>query len=316
MPPTDPVGVDRRRELAEFLRTRRGRVRPPDVGLATAGRRRVPGLRRDEVARRASMSVEYYTRLEQGRGGRPSDEVLDALAQALQLDPAAREHLFRLAVPPHHPTLGARTDATGTGTGSGGDDATGTGIRPGVAAVVAAMSHTPVVVVDRRLDVLATNRLGSALFAGPPGEARAHRDVGGPDGTGLQNCAMSTFLDPAMRRFYLDWDAVARDVVGLLRRLTGQHPLDARLHGLVTELLARSDEFRALWAAHDVRQRLHGRKRMRHPVVGEIALDYEHLAVPDDPGIALTVFTAPERSDARRALARLERAAREPAALP
>jgi hypothetical protein len=152
------------------------------------------------------------------------------------------------------------------------------------------MPDTPVVVYNRRLDILATNRLGSLVVADPTGA-----------GTGFGNCVLATFLDPVMRRVYVDWDEVARDVVGLIRRIDG----------LVAELSARSEEFRTLWAAHDVRHVLRGRKRLRHPVVGEIALDYEHLALPDDPDLGMTVYTAPPRSEARRALDRL--AAREAA---
>lgn len=281
MPPSHLAGLDRRWQFGEFLRSRRSRVRPVDIGLPETGRRRVPGLRRDEVARLAGVSVEYYTRLEQGRGGRPSDDVLDALARALHLSPVEREHLFGLAVPPRD-TTGVTTDAE---------------LRPGIAAVVSSMSRTPVVVHNRRLDVLATNPLGSIVLGDPAG--------GG--GAGFRNCALRMFLDPAMRQIYLDWDEVARDVVGLLRRFTGQHPHDTRIDGLVAELLARSEEFRAMWTAHDVRQKLHGRKRLRHPLVGELVLDYEHLFLPDDPDVALTVFTAPEGSQTRRALDRLAR---------
>jgi transcriptional regulator with XRE-family HTH domain len=285
---SDLAGVDRRRQFGEFLRSRRSRMRPDEMGLPATGRRRVPGLRRDEVARLAGVSVEYYTRLEQGRGGRPSDDVLDALAGALHLNPAEREHLFGLAVPPRG-TAGVPTQAE---------------LRPGIAAMVAAMSETPVVVSNRRLDVLATNRLGSLVLA----------DLAGANGTGFRNCALDTFLNPAMRHFYVDWDDVARDVVGLLRRLTGQHPHDTRIDGLVTELMARSEDFRTMWTVHEVRQKLHGSKRMRHPLVGEIVLDYENLSLPDDPDVGLTVFTVPEGSGARRALDRL--AAREPASVP
>ena len=162
------------------------------------------------------------------------------------------------------------------------------------------MPDTPVVVYNRRLDILATNRLGSLVVADPTGA-----------GTGFGNCVLATFLDPVMRRVYVDWDEVARDVVGLIRRFAGRYPHDTRIDGLVAELSARSEEFRTLWAAHDVRHVLRGRKRLRHPVVGEIALDYEHLALPDDPDLGMTVYTAPPRSEARRALDRL--AAREAA---
>lgn len=279
MRPSHLAGPEHRRQFGEFLRSRRSRMQPDDMGLPVTGRRRVPGLRRDEVARLAGVSVEYYTRLEQGRGGRPSEDVLSGLARALRLSPAEREHLFGLAIPP-------RSAAGGP---------TGAELRPGVAAVVSAMSQTPVVVSNRRLDVLATNRLGSVVLPG----------LSGDRGAEFRNCALNTFLNPAMRHFYVDWDDVARDVAGLLRRLTGQHPHDTRIGGLVAELLVRSEEFRTMWAVHEVRQQMHGRKRLRHPVVGEIVLDYEHVSLPDDPDVGLTVFTAPEGSEARRALDRL-----------
>jgi transcriptional regulator with XRE-family HTH domain len=275
--------MHQRRELGEFLRARRARLHPEELGLASGPRRRVAGLRRDEAARRAGVSVEYYTRLEQGRGGRPSDGVLDALAVALELGPAARDHLLRLAAPRSRP---APHQVSHSGPPVAGDR-----LRPSVRALLDAIGATPVVAYARNLDVLAMNPLAIALYAG---------FAGWP--SDRANCARALFLNPASHDWYIDWDEVAHDVVGLLRRSVGEHPDDPGLRALVDELAAGSDAFGRLWVTHEVRQDLHGRKRLRHPTLGELDIDFEQLLVPGDDGVVLMAYTAPPGTPTRAAL--------------
>ena len=277
--------MDRRRELGEFLRARRASLRPEDVGLTAGRRRRVAGLRRDEAAQRAGVSVEYYTRLEQGRGGRPSGEVLAALATALDLTPAARDHLVRLAA--RGPSPGFDRPAVP----SVGD--TPGGLRPSVRALLDAMPTTPAVAYGVAMEVLAMNPPATALYAALPGWT-----------PGPANCARTMFLEPAARAWYLDWEEAAGDVVALLRRSDGEHPGEPRRAALVDELAAGSEDFRRMWATHDVRQELHGRKRLRHPELGELVIDFELLPVPG-ADVVLTVYTAPPGSPTRAALDRL-----------
>ncbi|SDU78682.1 helix-turn-helix transcriptional regulator [Jiangella alkaliphila] len=261
------------RELAEFLRTRRARLKPAELGLPVTARRRVDGLRRDEVAQLAGVSVEYYIRLEQGRGGHPSDAILDSVASALRLGSAERDHLFHLARPRRTRSQAAPAQ-----------------VRPAIAELVAAMPQ-PVVIVDRRLDVLGRNPLAEAVFGG------VHEQT-----PYAANCAANTFLEPTMRHFFAEWEQVAQDVVALLRRLTGQFPDDVEVTALIDALLAHSADFRRMWAAHDIRQKLHGQKRLRHPLAGEFTLHYEILTLPDDPGISLTVYTVGQDDLAQAAL--------------
>ncbi|TJZ59047.1 helix-turn-helix domain-containing protein [Streptomyces piniterrae] len=250
-------------DLGEFLRSRRARIQPHEVGLQEHGRRRVPGLRREEVAQLAGVSVDYYIRLEQGRGPSVSDAVLDAVARVLRLDEVEQAHLRDLARP-------QRRSARPRGSQR---------LRPGVQLLVDSL-HAPAFVLGRRMDVLGWNALGDAVsgFSGMP--------------DGRRNQARYAFLDPAARDFYLDWDAVAAETVAYLRLDAGRHPHDKLLAELVGELSLGSEPFRRLWADHQVKEKTHGVKRMRHPEAGDLELGYETLALPGDPDQLLVVYTA------------------------
>jgi transcriptional regulator with XRE-family HTH domain len=267
-------------ELREFLRTRRARLRPEDVGLeAGDGHRRVPGLRREELARLAGVSVDYYVRLEQGRNASVSASVLEAIARALQLDEDERAHLFDLA----RPTRRARRRVAPRVQR----------VRPGIRLLLDNLP-VPAFVTGRRLDVLATNALARALLcdfdALPPGE---------------RNHARWIFLDPATRELYDDWEAVARDNVAVLRMEAGRHPDDPELSALIGELTVKSPEFAEWWPRHDVLRRSHGTKRYHHPVVGDLTVSYEALPVPDDPEQTLFVYSVEPGSASADALALL-----------
>jgi transcriptional regulator with XRE-family HTH domain len=249
-------------ELREFLRTRRARLRPEDVGIQTTGQRRVPGLRREEIASLAGMSVDYYVRLEQGRDLTPSPSVLDALARALRLTDVEREHLYSLVRPTALPGLGGQ-DADGSAAGRPAP------IRPGVRLLIDGIA-TPAFVIGRRLDILATNRMARAMLA--DFDARPVRD---------RNHARWIFLDPATRELYVDWPLVARENVAVLRRDAGRYPHDTELQALIGELSVASPEFRTWWAEHDVLARNHGTKRYHHPVVGPMTIHYESSALGD-----------------------------------
>jgi transcriptional regulator with XRE-family HTH domain len=276
----DGIG-DPRRALGGFLRARRGRVTPERVGLAGGRRRRVHGLRREELAQLAGISVDYYVRLEQGRATQPSPEVLDALAGALGLDTAERAHLATLAGARHAPAPRARVS------------------RP-LRRILDAMTGLPAFATNHRLDVVAWNPLGAELVGGVGDPAR--RDP---------NNARYIFLDPAARDVHPDWEARAAEVVGQLRVSAGRYPDDAELTALVTELSARSAEFRRIWATGEVVMCAAGRKRLRHPVAGLLTLDYETLhvpAAPGEPGLVVHVFSAEETGREAEALHRLAQA--------
>ncbi len=259
--------MDQRAELSEFLRSRRGRLQPQDVGLPELGRhRRVPGLRREELAQLAGVSVAYYTRLEQGNGRNVSTEVLDAIARALQLSDAERDHLSHLAKPKQkkHRRLGRPQH-----------------LRPSVQQLLDAMDSVPAYVLGRRLDILGWNRMARALlgdFAALPAKER--------------NMARLVFLDPNARDLYIDWETKATEVVSALRMYAGCSADDPQLPGLIGELSVKSEEFRRLWAAHTVQDKGHGTKRMHHPLVGELTLSYESLRLPDDHDLSLITFHA------------------------
>jgi len=255
--------MTRKAELREFLRVRRARLRPEDVGIQITGQRRVPGLRREEIASLAGMSVDYYVRLEQGRDLTPSPSVLDALARALRLDDIEREHLYSLVRPAAPPTR-ARPDAGGSGADGPAP------IRPGVRLLLDGIP-TPAFVIGRRLDILATNRMARALLA--DFDARPVR---------YRNHARWIFLDPATRDLYVDWPVVARENVAILRRDAGRYPHDTELQALIGELSVASLEFRTWWAEHDVLARSYGTKRYRHPVVGPMTVHYEASALGDE----------------------------------
>ncbi|MEU5048897.1 helix-turn-helix transcriptional regulator [Streptomyces sp. NPDC021096] len=278
----DGVG-DTRRALGGFLRARRGRVAPEHVGLAGGRRRRVRGLRREELAQLAGISVDYYVRLEQGRATQPSPEVLDALATALGLDAAERRHLATLADARRHPAPDARVS---------------TPLR----RILDAMAPLPAFATDHRLDVVAWNDLGAELIGGLAEPGRRDR-----------NNARFLFLDPASRVVQPDWEDRAAEAVGQLRVSAGRYPDDARLSALVTELSERSTEFRRIWATGEIVMCGAGRKRLRHPLVGLLTLDFETLHVPAAPGetgLVVHVFSAEENSREAAALARLSTAAK------
>ena len=267
-------------EVREFLITRRARITPQQAGLPAYGaNRRVKGLRREEVAMLAGVSVDYYTRLERGNLAGASESVLDALARALQLDEAERAHLFDLARAAH---------------GSSGTTRRRTGssrVRPGVQRVLDAMGGAPAWIRNGRADVLAANSLGRALYA------PVFDDPARP-----ANTARFTFLSPQAREFYRDWDRTSRDMVAVLRAAAGRDPYDKALSDLVGELSTRSEAFRSMWAAHDVLFHRTGRKDLHHPVAGDLDLTYEAFELPSDPGLTMLVYTAEPDTPTAQAL--------------
>jgi len=275
--------VSTRDEAKAFLASRRAKITPEQAGLSNYSRsRRVPGLRRSEVADLAGVSVEYYAQLERGNLAGVSDSVLDALARALQLDEAEREHLRDLA------------RAAGPARRSGRRPPAQQ-VRPSVARMLRGMTEVPAIVQNGRLDVLATNPLAQALYA--PVFADPARPA---------NLARFTFLNPHARTLWGNWAGVADDTVAMLRTEAGRDPFDKELTDLVGELSTRSNEFRIRWAAHDVRLHRTGLKHIQHPVVGDLHLAYEVMQLSADPGLALVVYSAAEGSpddDALRLLA-------------
>jgi transcriptional regulator with XRE-family HTH domain len=262
--------------IGRFLRARRELVRPEEVGLPDLGRRRVPGLRREELALLAGVSADYYVRLEQGRDQHPSEQVLDALARALRLDDDATAHLHELARPA--PRRRRRSPARPER------------VRPGLAALLDSWPGTPALVLGRRMDVLASNALAAALH---PACA-----TGG-------NMLRMVFLDLHARDVYPDLEAIAADTVAALRAAVGPDLDDPALTDLVGELSLKSKEFRRLWARHDVRDKTHGTKRILHPQVGELELHYESFAVNGSDGQMLVTYHAEPGSRSARALALL-----------
>ncbi|MER6346707.1 helix-turn-helix domain-containing protein [Streptomyces sp. NPDC001595] len=271
------AGLDPRAELSEFLRTRRARLKPEDVGLPDFGRhRRVPGLRREELAQLAGVSVAYYTRLEQGNGRNVSAEVLDAIARALRLNDAEHAHLTHLAKPRQHKRRpAARTPQ----------------VRSAVRQLLDSMEGVPAYVVGRRSDVLAWNRMAAALF----GDWSRLPDR-------ERNWARMVFLNPEYRDLFVHWEQKASDVVGYLRMDAGCHPDDPRLSALVGELSVKSEDFRRLWARHDVKEKAYGAKLLRHPLVGELALSFETFRMVDDGEQSLVTYHAEPGSPSAEAL--------------
>jgi transcriptional regulator with XRE-family HTH domain len=277
--------VDNRTDLREFLASRRAKVTPQQAGLPTyGGHRRVPGLRREEVALLAGVSVEYYTRLERGNAHGVSDSVLEALVRALQLDEAERAHLFDLARASAATTRTRRRPAQQQ-------------VRPGVQHLLDAMTDVPAFVQNGRLDVLAANTLARALYAELFDDTAPHRTPGRPP-----NHARYTFLDPRAADFYPDWNRAAGDGVALLRAEAGRNPGDRELNELIGELTTRSERFSALWATHNVRWHTTGTKHFRHRVVGDLSLPYEGLALTADPGLTLITYTPEPGSPSKDAL--------------
>ncbi|GAA4605798.1 transcriptional regulator with XRE-family HTH domain [Actinoplanes octamycinicus] len=261
----------RESEIGAFLRARRAAIRPEQVGLPVFGRRRVPGLRREELAQLAGVSPDYYIRLEQGRSRNVSDAVLDSIARVLGLDRVERQHLFNLARP--RPAACALR-----------------GVRPGVQLLLDLMETVPAFVLGRRMDVLAFNALGDAVngFSTWPLERR--------------NIARQTFLDPAARTLYPQWEAVAADTVAFLHLDAGRHPGDPLLAAMIGELSIASPDFARLWAAQRVREKTSGTKVIRHPLVGEMEFGYETLALPGEADQVLVTYTAPVGSSTHELL--------------
>jgi transcriptional regulator with XRE-family HTH domain len=274
--PLSPVGrgrnfgvVDNRDDIREFLASRRARITPEQAGLPDfGGSRRVPGLRRAEVAMIAGVSPDYYTRLERGNLSGVSDSVLDALCRALRLDEAERSHLFDLARAANTSPRARRRP-------------TKQQVRPGTRHLLDAMTDAPAFVRNGRLDILAANRLAETLYS--PAFETAARPV---------NLARFCFLDRSAEDFYPDWNDAANTTVALLRTEAGRDPYDKALTDLVGELATRSDDFRTRWAAHDVRLHHTGTKRFQHPIVGRLDLGFEAMPMPADPGLTLTAYSA------------------------
>jgi transcriptional regulator with XRE-family HTH domain len=270
---------DVRAEIRQFLTTRRAKLTPTQAGLpAYGGNRRVPGLRRQEVALLAGISIEYYTRLERGNTRGVSDEVLEALARALQLDEVERAHLADLVRTENASRPGRRR-------------ATPQRVRPSVQRLLDSMTGTAAFLRNGRLDILAANQLGAALYA--PAFLDPVRPV---------NLARFIFLDPKSTEFYGDWDGIAHAAVGSLRAEAGRAPDDRALTELVGELSVRSQQFRVRWAAHDLDYYRSGVQPFHHPLVGDLTLNYDALELPADPGQTIVAYTAEAGSPARHAL--------------
>ncbi|MER5642500.1 helix-turn-helix transcriptional regulator [Kitasatospora sp. NPDC002227] len=263
-------------DLGGFLQSRRARIRPEEVGLPAHGRRRVPGLRREEVAQLAGVSVDYYVRLEQGRGQNVSEAVLTAIARVLRLDGTEQAHLRDLVRPARRRAPAGRA-----------------AVRPGLQRLLDAMTTTPAFVLGRRMDVLAWNALADAIAGF---SARSPAEL---------NQARQVFLDPTAPTCYPDWAAVAAETVAYLRLDAGRHPDDPALATLVGELSLHSADFRRLWADHLVKEKTYGIKRLVHPLAGELEFGYETLALPGDPDQLLVAYTVTPGSPTAERLALL-----------
>jgi transcriptional regulator with XRE-family HTH domain len=264
--------VDNRAEVREFLTSRRSKITPEQAGLPAGSRRRVPGLRRSEVAALADVSVEYYAKLERGHLAGVSPAVLEAVARALRLDDAERAHLLHLAQAADGSDALARPRRRATRQWKP---------HRSLQWTLDAVTEGPAFVRNGRMDLLAANRLAHAFYA----DVHAN-----PHNKG--NLARFQFLDPASRRFYPDWDLAADISVAILRTEAGRDPHGKELHDLVGELSTRSDDFRTRWGAHDVRLHGTGKKRFHHAMVGELTLAYEGLEMAAEPGLNLTIYTA------------------------
>ncbi|MDW5598313.1 helix-turn-helix transcriptional regulator [Conexibacter stalactiti] len=274
--------MDPKDDIREFLTSRRARVTPEQVGLPGYGPRRVPGLRREEVAVLAGVSVPYYTKLERGDLSGVSAGVLEALARALHLDDAERAHLHDLAravqpaVRPRARRRPAKRDV----------------VRPGVQRLLDAITGAAAVVQNGRGDLLAANLLGRALY-GPIFDSPEQPP----------NHARFIFLDPRSHELYPDWWEEAADItVALLRVTAGRNPYDRELSDLIGQLSTRSAEFRVRWASHDVRTHRAGAKRLRHPLVGELDLTFEVLDLTADDDLSVLAYSAEPGSASAAAL--------------
>jgi transcriptional regulator with XRE-family HTH domain len=262
--------MDHRAQVREFLLSRRERISPRQAGLPAYGgaHRRVKGLRREEVALLAGVSIDYYVRMERGNLAGASDAVLDGVAGALQLDEAERAHLFDLARAAQPASPRQRRPKT-------------SGVTDGIQQILDAITDAPAWVRDARHDMLAANRLARALYA--PVLADPRRPA---------NNARFVYLDPAAHDFFADWDRAADDIAAMLRSEAGRYPHDQQLIELIGELSTRSEDFRTRWAAHNVRFHRTGHKRIHHPVVGTLDLDFEAMEFPSHPGLTLLAYTA------------------------
>lgn len=274
--------MDRRSELRDFLISRRAKITPERAGLtAYAANRRVPGLRREELAMLVGISVDYYVRLERGGVRTPSDSVLEGISRALQLDETEREHLFALARDTSAPTPRRRKPGRQE-------------VREPVQLILDAMTGTPAYVRNHRLDILAANKLGEALFS--PLFADARRPV---------NVARFVCLDPAAPGYYGDWEAMVDVVVAGLRAESGRSKDDKDLMALIGELTTHSREFSSRWAAHNVRTHRAGAKTLHHPVVGDLTISFEAMELTADPDLVFIAYTAQPGSPSADALSLL-----------
>lgn len=278
--------MDNRAEVRQFLVSRRAKITPQQAGLPHIGSRRVPGLRRGEVAALAGVSIEYYAKLERGSLAGASASVLDALARALQLDDAERAHLFHLAHAADGTSAGMRPRRR--------RPAKKWAPRPPLRWVLHSIT-SPAIIRNGRMDLLATNHLGRAM----------HASVYGSEPGDPPNFARYTFLYDDSRRFYPDWDTAADTCVAILRTEAGRDPHDKTLHDLIGELSTRSEEFRRRWARHDVRLHGAGTKYFHHTLVGDLELAYESVDMISDPGLTLTIYAAEPASPTAHALSLL-----------
>ncbi|MEV6175802.1 helix-turn-helix transcriptional regulator [Streptomyces sp. NPDC052015] len=274
--------MDNQREVREFLTSRRARITPEQAGLPAGTRRRVPGLRRSEVAALADVSVEYYARLERGHVAGVSPAVLEAVARALRLDEAERAHLLDLARAADGSDALTRPRRRATRQWKA---------HRSLQWTLDAVTAGPAFVRNGRMDLLAANQLARAFY---------HEVYADPHNQA--NLARFNFLDPASRRFYPDWDQAADIAVAILRTEAGRDPHDKDLHDLVGELSTRSDAFRTRWGAHNVRHHGTGTKRYHHHVVGDLTLAYEGLEMAAEPGLTLTIYTAEPGSPSEEGL--------------
>ncbi|NUP83706.1 MAG: helix-turn-helix domain-containing protein, partial [Nonomuraea sp.] len=257
--------------LGDFLRSRRGRLRPEDLGITSYGPRRVPGLRREELAQLAGVSPTYYTRLEQGQSYQASPAVLESLADALRLSDDERAHLHRLA----RPASPARRRTTKTAA-----------VRPDTRRLLDAMGEIPALLIDFRSDVLGWNRLGHRLLAGHLAPDAPHHGADRP------NLTRMLFLDAHHRELFPRWRQAAACAVAALRSAAGRHRDDRRLAELIGELTMKSQDFAALWAGHAVGGHAYGERLLRHPEVGELVLDLETLTLSDGSGHRVLLYNA------------------------
>jgi transcriptional regulator with XRE-family HTH domain len=268
-------------EFGKFLKAMRSRLSPEDAGAGpTSGARRVPGLRREEVARLAGVSTDYYVRLEQGRNIHPSRTVLEAVSRALRLDSSEHAHMMDLL---ENCAGSARSSA-----------AAAQAVRPALRQLLEAMGDVPAMVLGRRSDILGGNRMAFLLFTDFPALPAAER-----------NLTRWLILDPSARELFRDWKTVAAEAAGALRLDVGRHPNDAQANQLVGELAVHSEHFRQWWAGHRVATRSAGSVRLHHPAVGDLELNFENLVLPDDPDQTLRVYSAKAGSPSADALALL-----------